>query len=127
MSAPQIVRSLCFECHARCDVLIEVKDGVIVRVKGDKAHPLSRGFICPKCRATEEIIYHSERLTKPTKRVGERGKGKWVELSWDEAIGEIASRLSKIKNIHGPEAVVFGQGTTRGLPPTGQNVTTSKT
>ena len=40
VSAPQIVRSLCFECHARCGVLIEVKDGGIVRVKGDKAYPL---------------------------------------------------------------------------------------
>ncbi|MFH1951045.1 MAG: molybdopterin-dependent oxidoreductase [Pseudomonadota bacterium] len=117
MSPHRIVKSICFECHSRCGALIEVDNGRIVNVKGDKDHPFSRGFICPKCRATKEIIYHPERLTHPAKRVGEKGKGKWVDISWDEAIGEIASKLLKIRNSHGAEAVVFGQGTTRGLPP----------
>jgi len=117
MSTRKTVRSLCFECHSRCGVLIEVKDGRIVEVKGDKSHPFSRGFLCPKCRAAKEIIYHPERLTKPIKRIGKRGYGKWVEIGWKEAIGEIASKLLDIRSSHGAEAVVLGQGTTRGLPP----------
>jgi len=76
VSPRRIVRSICFECHSRCGALIEVDNDRIVNVKGDKDHPFSKGFICPKCRATKEIIYHPERLTNPAKRVGEKGKGK---------------------------------------------------
>ena len=42
------VRTICFECHSRCGVLVEVVDGKIVGIKGDKDHPISHGYMCPK-------------------------------------------------------------------------------
>jgi anaerobic selenocysteine-containing dehydrogenase len=117
----KIVRTICFECHSRCGVLLEVKDGKIVGVKGDKDHPkdhpISHGYMCPKGRACMEIIYHPERLTKPLIRVGEKGEGKFEEVSWDKALDVIAKKLLEIREKWGAESVVFGQGTTRGMPP----------
>jgi len=116
MSNRQSTRTICFECHSRCGVFIEVEQGRIVGIRGDKDHPISRGFICPKARAVKEIVYHPERITKPLKRDGEKGQGQWVEISWDEALREIGSRLLRYKADNGAESVVFGQGTTRGIP-----------
>jgi len=42
------VRTICFECHSRCGVVIDVQDNRMVGIKGDKSHPFSHGFICPK-------------------------------------------------------------------------------
>ncbi|MDA3898226.1 MAG: hypothetical protein PF482_18990 [Desulfobacteraceae bacterium] len=42
----KIIQSICFECHSRCGVLLEVKDGKLTGVKGDKTHPYSHGYVC---------------------------------------------------------------------------------
>ncbi len=117
MKDTTIKRTICFECHSRCGVLIGVQGGKLSDIKGDKDHPFSKGFTCPKGRAVKETVYHPERLTKPIKRLGGKGKGKWKEISWPEALSEMAHHLLKIRETYGAEAVVFGQGTTRGLPP----------
>ena len=111
------VRTICFGCHSRCGVIVEVKDEKLVRVKGDKEHPFSQGYICPKGLAAGEIIYHPDRLAHPLRRVGKKGEGKFEEISWNEALDTIAKRLKGYKEQFGAESVVFGQGTTRGLPP----------
>ena len=111
------VRTLCFECHSRCGVLVEVRDGKIVGIKGDKEHPFSRGFTCFKARAVKEMIYHPDRITQPLVSLGGRGRGRWEEVSWDKALDIIAERLLQMREKWGAESVVMGQGTTRGLPP----------
>ncbi|MHA2392406.1 MAG: molybdopterin-containing oxidoreductase family protein [Promethearchaeota archaeon] len=113
----KIVRTICFDCHSRCGILLEVEDGKVIAVKGDKDHPLSHGYICPKGMACMEIIYHPERLTKPLIRIGERGEGKFEETSWDNALDVISKRLLEIREKWGAESFVIGQGTTRGMPP----------
>ena len=111
------VRTICFECHSRCGVFLEVEDGKLVGIKGDKDHPFSHGYTCPKGQAAREIIYHPDRITHPLRRVGEKGEGKFEKISWDEALDTISERLIKFRDQFGAESVVFGQGTTRGLPP----------
>ncbi|MFW9783299.1 MAG: molybdopterin-dependent oxidoreductase, partial [Candidatus Heimdallarchaeota archaeon] len=113
----KIVKTICFDCHSRCGVLLEVENGKLVGVKGDKDHPISHGYICPKGMACMEIIYHPERLTKPLLRVGERGEGKFEEISWDKALDVISKRLLDIREKFGAESFVIAQGTTRGMPP----------
>ena len=71
----ELIRTICFECHSRCGVFLTVRDGKIIGIKGDKDHPYSRGYVCPKGRAVMEIVYHPERITKPLKRIGEKGEG----------------------------------------------------
>jgi anaerobic selenocysteine-containing dehydrogenase len=113
----KIVKSVCFECHCRCGVLLEVKDGRLVGLKGDKGHPFSHGFVCPKGKAIMELIYHPERITKPLLKVGKRGDGKFESASWDKALNIIAERLLEIRQQFGAESLVIGTGTTRGIPP----------
>lgn len=111
------VRTICFGCHSRCGVIVEVKDDKLVKVIGDKEHPFSHGYICPKGLAAGEIIYHPDRITHPLRRVGKKGEGKFEQITWDKALNTIAERLLNYRDQFGAESVVFGQGTTRGIPP----------
>ena len=60
-----------------------------------------------------QYIYHPDRLRYPLKRAGERGEGKWQRVSWEEAFDICESRLREIASKHGPESVIFSQGTGR--------------
>jgi thiosulfate reductase/polysulfide reductase chain A len=113
----KIIQSMCFECHSRCGVLLEVKDGKLVGVKGDKTHPFSHGYVCLKGRAAMEIIYHPERITRPLVRVGKKGEARFEATSWDNALSLISEKLLDTREKWGAESVVFGSGTTRGMAP----------
>jgi anaerobic selenocysteine-containing dehydrogenase len=69
--------------------------------------------MCVKGLSTPEIMYHPDRLLNPLKRSGERGSNNWKEVSWDEALTEIAGKLDRIRQETGPESVALGQGTGR--------------
>jgi len=62
-----------------------------------------------------QYAYHPDRLTRPLKRVGERGEGKWQEISWDEAFDFVEEKLGKIRKEFGPESVIFSMGTGRDI------------
>lgn len=109
----QTVRTICFECHSRCGVLLQMENGRLAEVKGDKEHPISRGYLCPKGAAAPEIIYHSERITTPLIKTSSG----FEKASWDKAISLIAENMEKARDKNGPESVVMGTGTTRGLAP----------
>lgn len=107
------IRSICFECHSRCGVLLEIKNGRLTGIKGDRNHPFSRGYLCPKGRACMEIVYHPERITHPLVKAGSR----FEKTSWDHALGIIAENLLETREKLGAESLVFGTGTTRGTAP----------
>jgi anaerobic selenocysteine-containing dehydrogenase len=100
-------------CHGGCGVLVHVKDDRVIKVQGDPESPLNRGKMCPKGLASIEQLYHPDRLKYPMKRAGKRGQGKWKRISWEEALGMIASRIAEIKATYGPESIALGQGTGR--------------
>jgi len=102
----EVKKSTCHGCTRRCDLMITVKDGDPVSVMGDQSQPLSKGFVCVRGKAMAlELTLDKKRLTKPLKRIGERGEGKWEEISWEQAITEIAEKLQKIVAESGPESV----------------------
>ena len=107
----KIIRTICQSCHCECGVLVKVKDGKIVDIKGDPNHPLNRGFICPKGRAQPELVHHPDRLRSPLRRVGERGGCRWEKVSWDEALDGIAEKLTQVKDTYGPESIAAIHGT----------------
>jgi anaerobic selenocysteine-containing dehydrogenase len=72
---------------------------------------MNKGFICVKGLVYGEYVHHPERLKRPIKRIGERGGGKWQEISWDQALTEIAEKLTEIKERYGPEAIAAIHGT----------------
>jgi len=111
------LKSICFECHSRCGVILEVTNHRLTGIKGDPAHPHSHGYICPKGRAAAEMIYHPDRITHPLIKVGGKESTRFEETSWDKALTIIAENLLGAKEKWGAESVVFGTGTTRGMAP----------
>lgn len=87
---------------------MELRDGAQPRVLGDPDHPVSRGRLCSKCAVAYNGVWQDEaaRLKSPLRRIGTKGEGRFVQLSWDEAIAEIADRLKSIVDSHGPRAII---------------------
>jgi anaerobic selenocysteine-containing dehydrogenase len=85
-----------------------------VRVTGDPNDPVSRGAICIKGTSSLEYLDNPLRLRHPLRRVGVKGEGKWREITWDEALGEIAAKFGEFKTGFGPESVVFMRGAAKG-------------
>ena len=103
----EIKKSMCFFCKPRCIQTVYVKDDHLVKVDPS---PI-RG--CPRWRVTGEWFYHPDRLKFPRKRVGEKGQDKWEQISWDQALDEIAAKLQETKEKYGAEAVAVTAGTSR--------------
>lgn len=95
----EIVKTICNMCDIRCGLDVYLDEGRIVKVEGMPEHPINN--ICVKAHAIPELVYSGERLTRPLKKVN----GKFEEISWDEAFDLLASKLTEIKEKHGPQAV----------------------
>jgi anaerobic selenocysteine-containing dehydrogenase len=113
VSNERLVKSVCRMCHGVCGANVLVKDGRVTKITGDRDHPMSKGFICSKGRASVDYLYHPDRLLHPLKRAGARGENAWERISWDEALDTIAERLMSYKRDYGPESVAFATGTGR--------------
>lgn len=99
--------STCWECSTRCGSLVTLENGHVTKVGPNKDHPGSKGAFCVKgIRALPELTYSENRIRSPMRRVGERGSGNWQEISWDEALDEIADRLLAVRDEHGPQSLV---------------------
>jgi anaerobic selenocysteine-containing dehydrogenase len=96
----------CNLCEAMCGIAIELEGGRIVAIRGDKEDPFSRGHICPKAVALQDIHEDPDRLRRPLRRRG----SEWEEIGWDEALAEAAERLTAIQAAHGRQAVAVYQG-----------------
>lgn len=103
----ELKRSVCpHDCPDTCGLLVGVKDGRVVSVKGDPDHPFTRGAICVKVGHYPERIYSSLRVLHPLKRTGPKGKGEFQRISWDQALDEITDRYRDIISNFGAEAIL---------------------
>ncbi len=100
-------------CHGSCGQKLYVKDGKLIKVEGDEDNPWNQGRSCPRVLALTQYAYHPDRITRPLKRVGNRGEGKFEPISWDEAFDICETRLKEIRDKHGAQSVLFCQGTGR--------------
>lgn len=90
----EVVRTACpHDCPDTCAMLVTVDDGVATKIHGDPSMPFTDGTLCTKVAHYLERTYSPERLRHPLKRVGRKGEGRFVRVSWDEALDEIAARL----------------------------------
>ena len=116
--APHLVRGACpHDCPDTCATLVTVERGRATRIQGDPAHPFTRGFLCAKVNRYLERTYHPDRLTTPLRRTGRKGEGRFAPISWDEALDEIAARLTSIAaSGDGPQAILpYSYAGTMGL------------
>jgi thiosulfate reductase/polysulfide reductase chain A len=104
----------CCGCTQQCGLLAEIEDGRVVDLRGDRAHPLSTGYICPKGKDATELAYHPDRILQPLRRVGPRGSGRWETVGWDDALDDIAARIADITQRDGARALAYSYGTFRG-------------
>ena len=100
-------------CHGGCGQKLFVEDGKLARIEGDENNPWNQGRSCPRVLALTQYMYHPDRITRPLKRIGERGEGKFEPISWDEAFDTCEKRLKEIRSKYGAESVIFAQGTGR--------------
>ena len=88
-------------CRA-CGAYITLEDGKAVKIASDKAHPISKGYLCRKARGfIQDMQYHKARQFYPQKRLGKKGEGKWKRITWDEALTTIAEKFNQIKAENG--------------------------
>lgn len=110
----QTIKSVCGRCHNSCRIVASLENGRLVKVKGDPGDPRTQGALCSKGLSAVQIAYDPRRLTHPLRRVGPRGSGKWETISWDEALGEVASKMKELKETHGPRSIGFFRGQAAG-------------
>ena len=118
MQAHQTRYSVCaLDCPDACSLLIDVdQTGRGSKLRGNPAHPVTRGFLCGKVARYLEREYSPERLLSPLRRVGAKGEGRFSAISWDEALDEIAQRLQSIADEFGPESILpYSYAGTMGL------------
>src|SRR5213082_137605 len=96
-------RSTCPYCSVSCGVIIhtlgdKAKNAIpqVVHVEGDPDHPINRGTLCPKGASLEQDILNERRLMKP--QVRRPGATDWQDISWDDAINEIARLIKKTRD-----------------------------
>jgi predicted molibdopterin-dependent oxidoreductase YjgC len=94
------VTTICGFCGVGCGLTLQVEDGVIQKVTGEKENPSSKGEACIKGREGWRHLYSDRRITRPLIRKD----GELVPASWDEALDLVASKMSEIKEEHGPYA-----------------------
>ena len=101
-------RSYCRICTAMCGIVVEVEGDQVVRVRGDRDHPVTHGYMCPKGRALPKMHHHPRRLERPLMRVG----ADHHPTSWETCLDDLGARLRRIVTEHGPAAVgiFFGSG-----------------
>ena len=138
----KVVHAACpHDCPDACGVLITVDDGKAVKIQGDPAHPVTRGFLCAKVAKYLDRVYSPDRVLYPMRRVGAKGLDRAVRqklpfdtgsdrnvratqpvapnaferISWDEALDEIASRLKSVAAEFGSESILpYSYGGTLG-------------
>lgn len=101
----------CILCSINCGLKVQTDDGHIVKIRGDKSNPRSRGYTCEKPAGLDHYQNHADRLTSPLRR---RKDGSFEAIDWDTAIEEVAGRLAGIRDTYGGEKIMYygggGQG-----------------
>ena len=105
--ATETVRGACpHDCPDTCAMLISVRDGRAVEVRGDPEHPFTRGGLCVKVNNYVDKAYSPDRVLYPMRRTGPKGSGQFTRVCWDEALDEIAGRFRSAIAEHGAETVM---------------------
>lgn len=109
-----IVKTTCALCPSGCGLDVRVVNGKAVKVEGNPLHPLNQGVCCLKGQTSLEVLYSPERLEHPRLQTGERGSGKWKEISWEEALGMVAGKMADLRAAGKPHSLALMHGELRG-------------
>ena len=104
----QQMASVCpLDCPDTCSLTVTVEDGRISKVRGSNANPLTQGAVCGKVsKLYPELVHGENRLTRPLKRVGPKGEGRFEAISWEEALDLIHDKFQAAIAKHGPQSIL---------------------
>jgi len=95
------IQSFCRICTSACGIVVEVEGQNVLRVRGDRDHPLTAGYTCAKGRALPQVHHSADRLLYPRMRAG----GSLRRAEWDEVLDDLALGLRRIIDCEGPQAI----------------------
>ncbi|MCB7320837.1 molybdopterin-containing oxidoreductase family protein [Lacrimispora sp. 210928-DFI.3.58] len=100
-------KTICpYDCPAACGIVAETDGKRILGVKGDAGHPVTKGLLCRKMQEYERSVHSPDRILTPMKRQGQKGEGRFVPITWEEAIEEITGRWKEILQNEGGRAIL---------------------
>ncbi len=103
---PDVVGACSLDCPDACSWVVSLDaSGTPTRLRGNPDHPFTRGGLCAKVNPYLHHARRPDRLLHPLRRVGPKGAGDFVRVTWDDALGEIAARLRGVLATHGGEAI----------------------
>jgi thiosulfate reductase / polysulfide reductase chain A len=97
----------CDICPWRCGIVVKSVGNRVYKIDGNPKDPKSRGMLCARGQAGVSFNYDPDRLKQPMIRTGERGEGKFKNVTWEEALDYSAQKMKTIKDKYGPESVAF--------------------
>ncbi len=105
------VNSVCKLCPGGCGIAVRKVDNRAVKIEGRTDYPVNPGGICPLGMGGLQLLYNEgNRFTSPMKRVGPRGSGQFVNITWNDALALLASRISDLRKKTTPESLVAVDG-----------------
>ncbi len=99
------------DCPDGCSWVVTVDDGEAVSMRGNPAHPVTRGALCVKVNRYLEQTRADDRILHPMRRVGRKGEGRFERITWEAALDEIGTRLEEVRAEYGGQAIWPFQGT----------------
>jgi anaerobic selenocysteine-containing dehydrogenase len=104
-------KTACIICALNCGLEVQTDGRRITKIRGDDAHPVSKGYVCEKSQRIDYYQNGADRLTSPMRR---RPDGSYEAIDWDTAIAEIAQKFRAIKERHGGESILYYGGANQG-------------
>ena len=98
--------SICPLCEATCGILVATENRRILKIHGDPADPFSKGYICPKAAALQDLYEDPDRLRQPVKRT----TNGWQAITWKDAFDEVASKIKSTQADHENNAMALYLG-----------------
>jgi anaerobic selenocysteine-containing dehydrogenase len=117
LGTEHVVATVCpLDCPDSCSLDVTVQDGRVTLIDGSALNPVTDGYICAKVRRFPERVYGPDRLLFPSVRKGPKGLARFQRVSWDEALGVIAERLTTARDEWGGESILpYCYGGSNGL------------
>jgi anaerobic selenocysteine-containing dehydrogenase len=104
-------KTACIICALNCGLEVQTEGPRIIRIRADKAHPISSGYLCEKAQRMDYYQNGADRLASPMRR---RADGSYEAIDWDTAIREIAEKFTALKGKHGGESILYYGGGSQG-------------
>ena len=106
--------TVCNQCSAGCGISVRIREGSAKKIEGNPVHPVSQGRTCARGQAGLNVLYNPDRIKTPLQNAGQRGSGDYEEISWDDALTTVGSRIGRLKIEGKANRVRLLAGQTRG-------------